>query len=162
MDNPESMSSFEESPETCNNPMCITHDPNRHWVDNYAYTDPNLAAIDETTPDAQKMLDVLSKYFDQLNNPSVYRFALVWVNQETGLIDAVGNPGSDEHTTTNLLARGIALLAYQASLKQVMGMDYDGFPQALKTVISSQYGEDVPQMASAAEDPIPYDTGQYL
>jgi hypothetical protein len=149
-----------ENPETCNNPMCIVHDTNRHWVDDYAYTDPDLAAIDETTPDAKKMLDVLSKYFNQLNNPSVYRFALVWVNHETGLIDAVGNPGSDEHTTTNLLARGIALLAYQASLKQVMGLT-----QALKTVINSQYGKDMPG-AKDDEYIVPYgrrdDDGLYL
>ena len=151
----------EETQDPCTNPMCILHDPNRHWVDDYAYTDPDLSVTGDT-PNAETMLTVLGKYFDGRENPPVYRFAVAWVNQETGIIDVVGNPGSDENTTTNLLARAIALLAYQTSVKMsIAGSELGGVADAIKTVINARYGQGAPQM-SEPQNPFPYDTGQYL
>lgn len=91
-------------------PMC-PH--NEHWHDDYAFTDEERLPIPDGAPTMHTVIDRISKTFDDDNNPVVYRFAMVYVNAESGQMQIVTNPGMGSSGTINLLSHAVSTLAFQ-------------------------------------------------
>jgi hypothetical protein len=109
-----SMTSANEDDHTANdtgfhsNRACFKHDTNQHWRDDMAYVQPNPS---ESPFHYSDMIELLTNSAPD-NNPSIYRFALIMVDND-GNINAMGSPGSTPPGITNLLSRAIGLLSFQ-------------------------------------------------
>lgn len=92
---------------------CPKHEENGHWIDDLAYTqEEDRLPIPDHAPRYDDMVRMIQANMPE-GNPSVYRFALVFVDGETGGINALTSMGQDTAASINLLANAIRLVAFQ-------------------------------------------------
>ena len=92
---------------------CPRHDLGKHWIDDLAYTQENTRLpVPTGAPTFRDMLEVIRQSAPE-DNPSVYRFALVFVDGETGGINCLSSAGLEVSSTINLLSRAISIIAFQ-------------------------------------------------
>lgn len=125
---------------------CQVHDD--HWQDDYAYvgSEKRLEALKEgpgELPSTESMAELIS----QLEDVIVFRFALVYVNGETGNIQVATNPGMETPGAINLLAKAISVMAFQEAqlegeAKHIVNM---GMKEALKNAL--QGGGEMPDLS---------------
>lgn len=99
-----------------NRRACPIHDENLHWQDDIAYVNGDVAEPPEgyKAPTWAEMAAVILRDKPEAVD-NIYRFALVYVNGETGHIDVIGDPASNFLTVVNLLSKAISMMAFQES-----------------------------------------------
>src|SRR5271166_1589238 len=91
---------------------CIAHDTGKHWVDDLAYIhESDRVPVPEYAPTYSDMLQVIQENAPK-DDPAVYRFALVFVDGESGLINCLSSGGSEVSACINLLSRAISIMAH--------------------------------------------------
>jgi len=97
---------------------CPMHDKNGHWVDDLAYTEEEKRLpVPDNAPRFTEVISVLKENIPE-GNPPVYRFALVMVNGETGLLNILAPGQSTAGATINLLSRAVSQLAFQEHMME--------------------------------------------
>lgn len=98
---------------------CPMHDESGHWQDDEAYIDDDRLPIPDNAP---TWGDLIAKLRDNKpeNDPIVYRFALVFVDAKTGLMNVYASPGQSHNMTINLMSRACAIMAFQVSQEEKM------------------------------------------
>lgn len=93
---------------------CFAHDD--HWQDDYAYTSEARLPVPEDAPRTAEMAKLIS----ELEDVPIFRFAVVYVNAETGRVQLATNPGMATMAAANLLAKAIGILSYQEAYQERM------------------------------------------
>lgn len=105
------MSTENETEETCTDPGCAAHDPH-HWRDDVYHTTEVTKELLQQSARYSDMVEAI-KATEPEDNPHIARFALAYVDAETGLIEVIGNPGANPLSIVNLLTRAASIVAYQ-------------------------------------------------
>lgn len=91
---------------------CLGHDTHMHWVDDIAYTEENTRIpVPDNAPTLRDIAALLSQSIPE-GDPKVYRFAVVYVDGETGKLDVFASR-DNIYSTINLLTRAASIMAFQ-------------------------------------------------
>jgi hypothetical protein len=143
--------------DSCDDIRCIQHDKNRHWEDDMKYVDP--LNIDDIPPEQIPSWDMMVQKITEAkpdDTGGIYRFALVIVDQKTGLMDVLGSPGQDPLRVINLLSRAVSIIAYTEDVNAERNMS-STLATALKVYRDMLSGDEIP-----VTDNINPISGQYL
>lgn len=90
---------------------CFGHD--EHWQDDFAFVSEHRLPVPEDAPTLKTVAQVINQAAKDGGNVPVYRFAVIYVEAESGRIEVMTNPGMSRPAAMNLLTRATSLMAYQ-------------------------------------------------
>lgn len=117
---------------------CMVHD--NHWQDDYAYVSSERRTERlESGEDPPRTAD-MAQIIGTLEDVPIYRFAVVYVNAETGNIQVATNPGMSGAKSINLLTRAAAIMAFQEASEedQAEAIILHGMKRGLATAIAGE------------------------
>jgi hypothetical protein len=134
--------------EKCISAGCVKHDT--HWHDDFAYLNKNRLPVPDDAPTLETVKHLLDHTIQDNGDEPVYRFAVIYVNAQTGTLQVMTNPGMSHPATINLLGRALSIIAFQEAQaeQEAERIVVTGMGDALRRAVQRGGGNDMPDLSA--------------